>query len=461
MRKAFGPWWMSFRLRSVITLVVTGLLVWGGWATMNFIEAGNDASKTYDPELKITAEEIIRLLPRTAANQGPAGNFRLSEQTPRRNGDELNFQIWSRDRQLITRTGSTPSEPLNPAFIDGYSTQTVQGIKWRSYTLSDADGEIQVQVGTNLEQRKFAAAMEAQATFVHLALLLIPVAGGLLLMGWLNGLPLQRLQRAIERRELDDMQHIPSTGLPLEALPLVNAFNALLDRAALARQAQRRFVADAAHELRTPMAALRVQAQVALRTNDPAQRDEALRDLIEGIDRNTRVAEQLLEMARVDGRELQAATPTTLIDLSEIVQHAVEQTRTIAARREVRIHCTVPKVQVLSEQALLNALIRNLLDNAVRYTQPSTSVNVQGMVTTESIELWIDDQGPGLSESEIAQALQPFVRLESSNESGTGLGLPIVARACELLGHQLRFETVSRGKGLRAIVSFASNQAAT
>jgi signal transduction histidine kinase len=143
------------------------------------------------------------------------------------------------------------------------------------------------------------------------------------------------------------------------------------------------------------------------------------------------------------------------------VQHAVEQTRTIAARREVRIHCTVPKVQVLSEQALLNALIRNLLDNAVRYTQPSTSVNVQGMVTTESIELWIDDQGPGLSESEIAQALQPFVRLESSNESGTGLGLPIVARACELLGHQLRFETVSRGKGLRAIVSFASNQAAT
>jgi signal transduction histidine kinase len=455
LRSSFAPWWTSFRLRSVVACFAVLLLVWVGWNGWRYVDAGRVNSQWFDTEIKLAAELIISVLPRTVTSQGPTGRFRLAEQPYRREG-EASFQVWSRDRRLIIRYGNAPTEPMNPTFASGFSDATIDGRLWRVYALSDADGEIQVQIGDHVAQRRNLAVTEAGNDLRILGVLMIPMALGLLLVGWWGARPLQRLQEAIHAREPDDVRSLPVAGLPQEAMPLVNAFNALLERAAHARQAQKRFVADAAHELRTPMAALRVQAQVALRSSDAGQRDEALRDVIEGIDRNTRVAEQLLDMARVDGRELRAAAPAELVDVAAIVQDAIRLTQSLAARRGVTIRADVPMLRVQSEQGMLSAVIRNLLDNAVRYTRPDTIVTVHGTANLERRELWIDDQGPGLSAAQIEQALQPFARLDSSGESGSGLGLSIVVRACALLNHRLVLERRVGHEGLRATVGFGS-----
>jgi signal transduction histidine kinase len=453
---ALRPLWRSFRVRSVAASVAVLLILWGGWALWQFREAGRINSRFFDQELKATAEVVLSVFPRSIASRGPAGNFRLAEE-PSWPATDLNFQAWSRDQRLITRTGITPNEPLNPSFRTGFSTIEIDGGTWRVYSLNDADNEIQIQVGDQIAQRRDLAALEARDGLRSLSIIMIPLGLGLLLAGWWSTLPLRRLQRAVEARDTDDVRPLPTAGLPLETLPLVDAFNEMLARAGQAREAQRRFVADAAHELRTPIAALRVQAQVALRTDDMAQREQALKDLLAGIDRNTRVAEQLLELARMDTQSLRIVAPQSMVDVAAIAQNAIHHTHALAAKRNVRIQSAIPQLRVHSEQTMLSAVIRNLLDNAVRYTRANSVVTLHGAVKPEQCELWIDDEGPGLSAKEAERALQPFVRLTTGEEPGSGLGLSIVARACALLDHQLKLERLANGEGLRAAITFRTS----
>ena len=441
-------WLRSFQARSMGASIAVCLLVWAGWSAWTFWEAGRSRSAMFDEGLRYTARLIVKSFPKTLVDQGVSSNFDLADG----NNDpleELNFQVWTHDRRLIGRTATTPEQPLNPAFTPGFSSTQIAGRTWRVYSQSDADSSIQVQVAENIEQRRSFAAMAAQLGLVNVLVLALPMVLGLWAAGLWTARPLLRLRNSVQQRSPTDTTALSADGLPQEVVPLVQAFNHMLVRATQAREAQQRFVADAAHELRTPLAALRVQAQVALRMRDEDERDAALQRLVQGIDRSTRVAEQLLELARVESLQADSdAVPLGATQLRQVVWEAIESTRRLAARRGVQVRCEVGDITVQSHHTLLSIALRNLLDNAIRYTDAGSEVQLLCQLRDGVLRLLVLDQGPGIAPAEQASAMQAFVRLGGGDEGGSGLGLSIVQRVCSLLRIRLKLAPRDGAPGL-------------
>jgi two-component system, OmpR family, sensor histidine kinase QseC len=437
-------WWHSFQGRAVAAVVGTCLLVWVGWTAYTLWDGSRVQSTLNDVDLKSTAEIMITAFPQAALAQGPSANFKLPAGVQ---GTEFNYQVWSRDHRLLFRTETTPTRPLNPGFTVGFHNELIDGQHWRSYGASDASGAIHAQIGVRLAQRRSYVRLESMQLLAQLGGLLVGLSAVLIgVMLW-TARPLRRLRRQIEARAPTDATPLPDHGLPAEVLPLVHAFNDVLARAEAARLAQQRFVADAAHELRTPLAALRAQAQVAQRTQDPQTAREALTRLQGGIDRSTRVAEQLLDLARVDGSGL--ALPATLVSLPRLGHDLVEGCAGLSRRRDVSLQIALSVEQVRAPESMLHIALRNLLDNAVRYTPAGGHVTLGSHRTANKrLCLFVQDDGPGMTVSERAQAVQPFVRLHEGQETGSGLGLAIVQRVAQLLGAELRLEDAA--PGLRA-----------
>ena len=459
-------WRRSFQARSIAASVAVCLLVWAGWSLWSLLEAGKERSHLFDTELQLNARIVLQAFPKALVAQSSPTFFELRPEDARSGvyGDyEFNYQVWTRDRRFVSRSATTPEQTLNPDFSPGFSSTQINGSTWRVYTLSDAKGEIQVQVGESVDQRKALVAHAARESFFQLLGLIGALVLGLVAAGWWAARPLRRLRDSVAQRVPGDHAPLPDHDLPSEVVPLVKAFNQLLQRSADARAAQRRFVGDAAHELRTPLAVLRVQAQVALRTRDATQRNAALARLVEGIDRSTRVAEQLLDLARLD--ELQADDPAlrnTPVDVATLVSRTIDSTRSLAQRRQVRVQAQIDAAAVTGDAGLLGIALRNVLDNALRYSPAGASVQVQASQRGDAVSLSVIDSGPGLSAEQRPQAMQPFVRLvqnnQTSDEAGSGLGLSIVQRICAL--QDIRFELLGRASGQGVEARFTLTAAA-
>jgi two-component system, OmpR family, sensor histidine kinase QseC len=438
-------WWDSFRGRAVASVVSAFVLLSLGSLAYEFWQAGSEKSELFDKELRANAAIIIKSMPTSVIDQSASAHFKLTGSV---DVPEFNFQIWTRDRRLVSRTETAPTEPMNPSFEPGFRSHTVDGQTWRSYSLNDDTNTIQVQMGEHLEQRRSLvrqlAAEDLFGLVTALTALCLPLIAALL---W-TARPLKRLRDEVEARAAQDASALRSEGMPSEVQPLILAFNSLLARAEAARMAQQRFVADAAHELRTPLAALRLQAQVALRAQPGADQQLALERIQQGIDRSTRVAEQLLELARMDS--LDPAIPRQAVALAALGEDLLADSFSLAARRSLVLRAALPDAQVMSHSALLHTAMRNLLDNALRYSPPGSVVTL----SAEQLEggnwcLSVQDAGPGMSEQECERALQPFVRLHAGDEMGSGLGLAIVQRVALLLGARLQLMPADPPPGLK------------
>lgn len=452
-----SSWWRSFQARSVVASLVVSLSVWGGFSLWTWYEAGNERSRRYDAELKASAETVIRAFPKALVTNGEPTTFDVTGTSGVwASTTEFNYQVWTSDRRLVSRAASTPAQALNPNFAPGFSNATIDGNMWRAYTASDSSGAIQVQTGMNMMQRRELAMFEMTEGLTGLLLLLVPLTLGLLAAGAWTARPLRRLRDAVARRSHDDDSPLPEAGLPSEAVLLVKAFNEVLLRSTQAREAQQRFVGDAAHELRTPLAALRVQAQVALRLLDEPQRKQALARLVEGIDRTTRVAEQLLDLARMDSlRGDEVALQPGSVDIGEVASHTARGCLVLAERRRVQLdvrHAAAgPPLRAQGNAELLGIALRNVIDNALRYTPEGGCVQIESTRVGQKVQLSVTDSGPGLDVQQRAQALAPFVRLASDDgEAGSGLGLSIVQRVCALQNIVFELLPAPSGTGLQA-----------
>ena len=443
-------WWDSILGRSIVAVVGTTLLVWLCWSAYLLWHAASSESSLFDEDLRLTAAAIVTAFPKVVVDQRATLNYQLPEgvQPPL----EFNYQVWARDRRLVSRSSTVPETPLNPSFAPGLHTHIIDGQTWRSYTLSDANGEIVVQTGDRLNWRRDLARLSAAQGLMDLSWLTVALALALIGTSISTSRPLRRLQHQVASRSATDGTALPHAGLPSEVRPVVLAFNGLLARAEQARLAEQRFLADAAHELRTPLAALRVQAQVALRSQEPLQQQAALHRLLAGIDRSTRVAEQLLEMARMEPQA--DPQPPAPLHLAELGQELAEDCAPLAARRGVRLLVDLPDAHITSHAALLHTALRNLLDNALRYSPAGSVVRLSAQAEAGRWRLTVQDQGPGLNEEQREAALRPFVRLHEGDETGSGLGLAIVQRVAERLGATLRLEPASPAPGLSASLTW-------
>lgn len=289
---------------------------------------------------------------------------------------------------------------------------------------------------------------------LHPVIIAIPVLGVLIWLSVSWGLtPLRLLAAEVGRRDPGSLEPLAAKGVPDEARPLVDALNGLFARVDSSIEKERRFTADAAHELRTPLAAIKTHAQVALAAAGEDERRRSLAKVIDGTDRAARLVEQMLTLARLEpGHAAFAFAPQSLAALAA---QGVSEAAPMAARKGIELGMTGPAegCMVGGDAGLLGILLRNLIDNAVRYTPPGGTVDVAVRREGDAVTLTVADDGPGIPEADRARALDRFYRALGTGESGSGLGLSIVARIAELHGGTLTLEAGPGGRGLAASVA--------
>ena len=362
---------------------------------------------------------------------------------------ELVTQIWDRDGVLVYWT--QPGMGLPVPATEGYSTVRQDGRVWRVYTL--VQGTHALQVAQAETEREAIATQAALRTLVPF-LALLPVFGGLIWLGVGRGLaPLESMSRAVTKRRADAMAPIADRGLPEELHPLAASINGLLARLSDALAAQRRFTADAAHELRTPLAALKLQLDLARRNGAAAGGQAALDDLEAGVARASHVVEQLLTLARVEPEAM--ARARTQCDLATLARDAVVARAGLAAAKSIDLGLVrADAATVDGEPANLAILLSNLLDNALRYTPRGGRIDVAVEQADDGATLVVADSGPGIPADERARVFDRFVRGRDVNGPGSGLGLSIVKRIADAHHATVTLDTPAEGGGLAVRVRF-------
>lgn len=427
----------------LLAIVVAGVGA-AGW--LIYRQALAEANELFDYQL----QEIAAALPSEPFSQV------FSSRT---NGDEgIVIQIWNRNGGLMYF--SHPRAPIAPRAEIGFSTEHTDRGDWRVYGAIVGDNV--VQLAQPLSVRNRLAASVALRTVWPL-ILLLPFLGAAVWMIVGRGMrPLRRVTRAVESRRPEALDPLPDARLPLEVQPLVHALNGLLARLASALDTQKAFVADAAHELRTPLAAVQIQAQLVARAQDDETRREALGDLQSGVTRATRLAEQLLALAR---SEPDGATLSEPVPLAEVLANCVSAYVLVAQKRNIDLGFEeVQPAVVMADIGALRVMFNNLLDNAVKYTPEGGRVDVSLRLEADTgrARVRIADSGPGIAPDERARVFDRFYRDSSARAradvSGSGLGLAIVKRVAAQQHASVTLGDSVHG-GLLVEVAFSGAQA--
>ncbi len=381
---------------------------------------------------------------------------------------EVYVQIWGQDGTQIFR--STRSA-LPPRAVLGFSDVEAHGNRYRVYTLQTALQTVQIAQDLDARSaRARALAVRAVLPFVFLTPLLM------LAVWWVISrslAPIERARRQVAGRRADDLSPLADAGLPDEVRPLVDELNLLFGRVRTAFEAQRHFVADAAHELRSPLTALKLQAQALRRHGDaPADREAGIARLNQGIDRAIRLVEQLLVLAREEATappDAAAGAITAAVNLQDVVKLAVADVLPHAHHKEIDLgvagELPAQAVEVSGQAEALRILLRNLLDNAVKYTPAAGRVDVSLAVQDGVPVLAVEDSGPGIAAEDRERVFDRFYRAGKeaapgeAAESGSGLGLAIVKVIAGRHGAALQLSSSARLGGLKVEVRFPAAMA--
>ncbi|ABM38405.1 ATP-binding protein [Polaromonas naphthalenivorans] len=379
-------------------------------------------------------------------------------------GYDLYVQIWGQDGTQIFR--STRSA-LPPRAVLGFSDVEAHGNRYRVYTLQTPLQTVQIAQDLSARTaRARALALRAVLPFAWLTPLLM------LAVWWIikrSLAPIERTRRVVASRAADDFSPLDAAGLPDEVRPLVDELNLLFGRVRHAFETQKNFVADAAHELRSPLTALKLQAQTLRRLDaDPAAREAGIARLNQGIDRAIRGVEQLLLLAREEAGPDQGAGTAARVDLRQVVQLAVADVLPQARHKQIDLgvaeNPSAQGVQAMPEVSgqleALRILLRNLLENAVKYTPPGGQVDVSLEPRQGQPVLTVEDSGPGIAPENRPRVFDRFFRAsDTAQETGSGLGLAIVKAIADRHGAMLALDASERLGGLKVEVYFAPARA--
>ncbi len=425
----------SLRRRLVWLLAGSVAAIWLLSTLVVYQRAHHEADELLDAQLTQVADTLLAIV---AAGEIQGFVEELQDQS-RHNTVPIAFEVWhGKHGQMQRLVSSMGHDGFEAGVVPGFSEHLYRGALWRFYAVQDADEEYQVVVG------QAHAARETLAREIGLSLLL-PAGLALPLMAlavwWGVGRNLRPVDAVARQVGALDAQALApldeSPALPEEIAPLRTALNALIRRVTEAFENERRFSADAAHELRTPLAALKVQAQVALRAQTADNRQHALAQVIAGVDRMTHLVEQLLTLARVDPASRGSVPPP--LDPAGIIDAVCEELLPQAQRQSQSLVVeTASGCRVVITAAWLQIAVRNLVDNALRYAGPGARIEVRLVRCGTDCLLQVADNGHGVAPALRAHLSARFVRGEEEGESeGCGLGLSIVARIAALSHAQL------------------------
>ncbi len=462
---AASPGPRAYSLRRRLTLATLGssilcalvslaIVVWVAW---------DETSEVFDDAL----EEGARLTLALGASMAQEGllDDAPSVDEPRKRV-RLYYQLISDRGEVVRRAEGAPSRPfVDPDKRDDrYYNVWEDGELWRVYVLEHEDPDFSVQVGQRWEARNELLVETIEA-------LVWPALAIWLLLGLFNWWAIRRLLRPLEQvargiatKSPQDLGPVPDSGRVKELRPVVQALNQLLARLSGALEAERRFTADAAHELRTPLAALGSKIQLMQRSHAGAvpALDGDLAALRKDVARSTALVENLLVLARLDAHDApqgSAGYTPQPVKLPELLREAVLACQAQADDRGVRLQVQCDAMTVPGQHPLLFTALRNLIDNAVRYGRQGGQVRVsarreQGGHRHGRVVLEVCDDGPGVAPAELERLTQRFYRVLGNQASGSGLGLSIVARIAALHGAELSLGAGRDGQGLCARLVF-------
>ncbi len=423
----------SLKAQMLLLLLASMVAVMACVGVLGYNLAMQEADEIFDAQLAELAQVMLR--ERFSQENKGAPGIKLTAHDYQQ---KIAYQLWHADKRLL-KSDNAPDTPM--AFKVGYSDGQMGQAQWRFFVAKTPDQSLVAITAQDSAMRDECAEELAWR-------MIAPLAAGILLLALIIWFvvaracqPLTDIAGQVNVRTADRLAPVAlEQAAPRELLPLLDALNALFERVETLLESERRFTADAAHELRTPLAAIRLQAQLAGEAATADTRRKAIEMLVSDSSRASRLVEQLLTLARADNLSRRSLNTTVDISREVIEVAAVLQDMAQAKLQLLTVDAPQP-VMIMADSELLQAMISNLVTNAIKYSPPDTHIAIK--VSTESI--MVTDHGPGMAEEERARALQRFVRLHDGDQSGSGLGLSIVARVAHALSITLEFENTPGG----------------
>lgn len=372
----------------------------------------------------------------------------LTEDPPENYLDKFNFQVWTNGGKLLLHSSTAPKSPLT-AEVDGFSDKQISDQNWRVFTTYNDKAGIRTVLAERYDTRNELGHRIAQDD-LYIMLLTFPLSGLLIWIIIGRGLDsLDRVAEEVANRESTHLEPVDLEEVPEEIKPVIDELNKLFFRLQEGFEREKRFAADAAHELRTPLAALKAQAQVALNSNDIEEKNQALQKLIASVNRSTHIVQQLLTMSRLvpEAASLQEVDE---VNLGKLTREILAMLAPSAMEKNIELEfvedANIPLID--GDQTSLGILIRNLVDNAIRYSNENGLVTVRLLKEYNEVVLEVADNGPGIPEELQSRVFERFFRVLGNKSPGSGLGLAIVQQICELHNGRVSLSSAKEGSGL-------------
>lgn len=439
----------SIRARLFVILIATTGLVWLSAVGWIFFSTRAEVERVLDARLSEAGRMVSSLVSSQEIDTqrvAELGGTVLPVPSHIPYDRQLSCQLWSFDGTLVGRSDGAPAAELS-THTAGFSEAQIDGETWRVFAIENEERGIRVLVGDSVRVRERLVGDVIKGLLFPAALVL-PLLAGLIWASVNRGLlPLDRMASDLSGRAAADLKPLPQDG-PREIRPVIKALNGLFARVAGAREHERDFTAFAAHELKTPLAGLKTQAQIALASQDEKVTREALGHIVSGVDRTARLVRQLLAIAALEASEANGKPETTNIAgaLRSLVNDMSHQD---IKGVQIRISANLDGQMASIGQADFDLAARNILENAIAHSPAGGVVEITGRSEAGAVVICIADNGAGMAADELVRATERFFRGRNKTAIGSGLGLSIAALALERAGGRLKLSNRPTG-GLMA-----------
>ncbi|OZI44688.1 hypothetical protein CEK29_08255 [Bordetella genomosp. 5] len=443
----------SLRVQVLVGILGAMLVSWLVQFGFYWSSHTREQSGVRDHELRTAARSIGFLLATVPPGQALQWGTPAPGRHPLQSIGPAEFQIWDLVAdKLVLSSQRAPAVRMAPEQSGGFVTHDVAGESWRVYTSLDASARYEIMAGA--PTRRFYEQLVSRfwlGSFVTLVMFLA-IGSIAVLIVWRSLRELNRVGADLSARDPADGVELDERAVPTETRPLIRAINQRQRRVLELIANERRFIGDAAHELRTPLAVLAVYADTAYRTGDPEKAKLLMQKISDTTRRSTRIVEQLLDMARMDSQG--STMRFEAVDLAEVARLVISDMQSAIDEREQTLRPELPSLRVWGQVDALGTLMRNLLDNASRYSGEGSELGLCIRQEGDEILLVVCDTGPGIPAAERTRVFNPFYRLPGAPSHGSGIGLALVARIAALHRATVTVTDTRDGRGACFVVRF-------
>lgn len=462
---------MSIRFQLLSRLITASIILVGGIAWFAYQDVRYETRELFDAQLARSARLILSL----AQSQNADGGFSKIQEYLDENGlavmyidfteqneatddnpahayeTKLSFQIWDNEGNLLIKSYNAPLKPITEQ--PGFNNTLIDGYGWRTFRLRSSNQQYICITAERIDVRDDLTGKISNDLF-YMFIILIPALFLTMFYSIYQGLkPLHQLASQIDHRSGNNLELIENDNNHSEISTIKNALNQLLKRLNETLAREKRITSDAAHELRTPLAAIRLHTELAKSAKNHKQKNESLEQVVQGVDRTTHLVDQLLTLARLEPELL--SKDFSEINLTGLIIEETALLSPLAINKNIDITFNETRdILIVGNESALRLLIRNLLTNAISYTPEHGKINIHLSQKAQQTRLIFEDNGPGISEQDRERVMQRFFRAGNHQVPGCGIGLSIVDRVVQMHRGTLQLCPADSGQGLKVIIIF-------